>query len=128
MKGAETTSQNRILDAAEELFAKRGFNATSMRLITTHAKVNLAAVNYHFGSKEALYADMMARRLRPINEARLASLARAEQEAAGQPVPLARVIELLVRPVFELSRDPSRGGSHIIRIVGRSLAEPLPFM
>src|SRR5882672_4712439 len=110
MKAAKTSPKDRILDAAEKLFAKQGFDGTSMRQLTVAAGMNLAAVNYHFGDKESLYAAMIGRRLRPLNEARLASLERAEQEAGGQPVPLARIIELLVRPVFELSKDKSRGG------------------
>jgi AcrR family transcriptional regulator len=128
MNSANTVIKERILDAAEKLFAEQGYDAASMRQLTEQAKVNLAAVNYHFGGKESLYVAMVSRRLRSLNETRLASLERAEQEAGSQPVPVARVIELLVRPVFDLSGDRSHGGAHIIRILGRSLAEPLPFM
>jgi len=120
--------RDRILAAAESAFARQGYDAASMRQLTRHAGVNLAAVSYHFGGKESLYAAMVTRRLRSLNETRLNSLEQAEQEAGGRPVPLPRLIELLVRPVFELSQDEAHGGSHIIRILGRSLAEPLPFM
>jgi AcrR family transcriptional regulator len=51
---AQTTTKKRILDAAEKLFARQGFHATSMRMLTKEAGVNLAAVNYHFGSKVEL--------------------------------------------------------------------------
>jgi AcrR family transcriptional regulator len=128
MKAPATPPEARILDVAEQLFAKQGFDRTSMRQLTVAAGMNVAAVNYHFGDKEALYAAMITRRLRPLNQARLAALEQAEREAGGQPVPVARIIEILVRPVFELSQDESRGGPSIMRIVGRSLAEPLPFM
>ena len=61
-------TQKRILDAAEELFMQHGFEATSMRMLTTAAGVNLAAVNYHFGSKDALIEAVFRRRLDPMNE------------------------------------------------------------
>lgn len=122
------SANDRILDAAEKLFAAHGFDGTSLRQLTIDAGVNLAAVNYHFGSKESLYAAMIARRIRPINEARLAALEKAEQAAEGAPVPLATVLAILVRPILELSKDATQGGPGIVRIIGRSLAEPLPFM
>ncbi len=128
MDSANIAIKERILDAAEELFARHGYDSASMRQLTARAKVNLAAVNYHFGGKESLYTAMISRRLRARYETRRANLERAEREAGVQPVPLPTVIELLVRPVFELSEDRSHGGAHVIRILGRSLAEPLPFM
>ena len=61
-KSGEVDTKSRILDAAEELFMEHGFEATSLRLITTAANVNLAAVNYHFGSKEELFQAVLTRR------------------------------------------------------------------
>ena len=58
------STRERILDSAEELFAEGGF-ATSLRSITSDAGVNLASVNYHFGSKEALIETVFSRRLEP---------------------------------------------------------------
>lgn len=66
---AQSETVDRILDAAEELFAERGFSETSLRMITSKAKVNLAAVNYHFGSKNALIHAVFARFLTPFCEA-----------------------------------------------------------
>jgi len=63
----QTDTVDRILDAAEELFAERGFSETSLRMITSKAKVNLAAVNYHFGSKNALIHAVFARFLTPFS-------------------------------------------------------------
>ncbi len=62
----QTDTASRILDAAEQLFADRGFTETSLRSITTRAGVNLAAVNYHFGSKEALVQAVFERFLTPF--------------------------------------------------------------
>ena len=55
MDSANKDTATRILDAAERLFVEHGFEATSLRTITQQAEVNLAAVNYHFGSKDALF-------------------------------------------------------------------------
>jgi AcrR family transcriptional regulator len=117
-----------ILNAAELLFAKNGYEAASLRQITTEAKVNLAAVNYHFGDKESLYREVIFRRLRPINQTRLTLLEKAEQESGDQPIPLAKIFELLGRPVFELGQYASAGHHHAVRVLGRSLSEPQPFM
>ena len=67
-------TRDRILDAAERLFAQQGFDLTSLRALTTEADVNLAAVNYHFGSKERLFEAVLARLIAPINAERLARL------------------------------------------------------
>ena len=67
-------TKDRILDAGERLFAQRGFHTTSLRAVTSEAKVNLAAVNYHFGSKNTLLDAIMERRIKPLNEKRLQML------------------------------------------------------
>lgn len=122
---APARTQDRILEAAEILFAQRGFDGTSLRDITDAADANLAAVNYHFGDKAELYKTVLTRRIRPINTARMAALEAAEQQPT--PPSLRTLLDILVRPVFELcSTSPS--GPYVARIIGRSFAEPLPFM
>ena len=64
-------TKTRILDAAEGLFMEHGFEATSLRSLTSSAGVNLAAVNYHFGSKEELFQAVRTRRLDPMNKVRI---------------------------------------------------------
>lgn len=128
MQDPDPATHEKILDAGEKLFADKGFQGASLRQITRLAHVNLAAVNYHFGSKEALYIEVIRRRVDPINEERLARLDQAITAAGAQPPPLDQVVDILIRPVFEVHQDPTRGGPHIVRILSRTLTEPLPFM
>src|SRR6476646_3251166 len=79
---ASGATKARILDAAESLFMAHGFEATSLRAITASADVNLAAVHYHFGSKEELFQSVLARRLDPMNRKRLELLSRLEAQCA----------------------------------------------
>jgi AcrR family transcriptional regulator len=126
-KLATATTVECILNAAEELFAERGYAGASMREITKRAGVNLAASHYHLGDKKSLYGMVVTRRLRPLNEARLAELEQAEQQTEGRAVPLARIIDIMIRPLFELSAAKNGAGRHFARILGRSLTDPLPF-
>ncbi|MEX0637836.1 MAG: TetR/AcrR family transcriptional regulator, partial [Burkholderiales bacterium] len=89
-------TQTRILDVAEELFMQHGFEGASMRMLTAKAGVNLAAVNYHFGSKDALVEAVFRRRLDPMNAERLAELERLEQEAAGKALTPEAIIRAFI--------------------------------
>jgi AcrR family transcriptional regulator len=116
------STKDRILDAAEGLFAQQGFSATSLRAITAEAGVNLAAVNYHFGSKDGLLEAVFGRRLGPLNDERLALLDEAESTPGGAS--LEGVLEALVGPPLRLHRDHERGGPQFMRLMGRTLTEP----
>ena len=119
-------TKTRILDTAESLFAAQGFAATSLRAITASAQVNLAAVHYHFGSKDALLEAVFARRLVPMNEERLRRLHALEGQHGRGRVPLDQLIEAFLGPALELSRDQARGGSRFVQLLGRSYTEPAP--
>jgi AcrR family transcriptional regulator len=121
-------TKDRILDTAEGLFMEHGFEATSLRSITASASVNLAAVNYHFGSKEELFEAVLTRRLDPMNQRRVALLDRFERESPGQPLSCERIIVALFVPALELARDPKRGGKNFLRLLGRAYADPAPFI
>ena len=107
---------------------EHGFEATSLRSITAAAAVNLAAVNYHFGSKEELFQAVLTRRLDPMNQRRVALLDRFEREASPEPLSCERIIVALFVPALELARDPERGGKDFLRLLGRAYADPAPFI
>jgi len=115
-------TRTRILDAAEELFMQHGFEATSMRLLTTKAGVNLAAVNYHFGSKHALVEAVFRRRLDPMNAARISALDELEKE--GRALAPESIIRAFVGPSLRLVEDAKGGGRNFIRLLGRTYTEP----
>ncbi len=118
----------RILDAAEGLFMEHGFEATSLRQITAAAGVNLAAVNYHFGSKEELFQAVLTRRLDPMNQERVALLARFEHEVAPRALTAEKILTAMLIPALRLARDPERGGKNFLRLLGRAYADPAPFI
>lgn len=113
-----------ILDAAERLFATHGFKATSLRAITTEAQANLAAVNYHFSSKDALILAVLRRRIQPLNQERLALLERFGNEAGGEALPVEKILEALFRPPIESVARGAKGGRYFMRLVTQCLAEP----
>ncbi len=126
-KSVETQgTKSRILDAAEELFMEHGFEATSLRLITTAAGVNLAAANYHFGSKEELFQAVLTRRLDPMNRERLRLL--EAYQAASTPLTCEKIISAMFIPALRLARDHEQGGKNFLRLLGRAYADPAPFI
>jgi len=128
VKKEAATTPDLILDAAERVFGQRGFPRASLRQITQLARVNLAAVNYHFGSKEELYRQVVTRHLRPLNEERVALLAQAEQLAGDQPVPLRAVLDTFIRPLLRRATDGAPGGRAFLRLLSRDLLDPPPFL
>jgi AcrR family transcriptional regulator len=120
----EHETRTRILDAAEELFMQHGFEATSMRLLTSKAGVNLAAVNYHFGSKDALIEAVFRRRLDPMNAERIAALERIEREAEGRPLAPEAIIRAFIGTGLRMIEDAKGGGRNFIRLLGRTYTDP----
>ncbi|HEX5093628.1 MAG TPA: TetR/AcrR family transcriptional regulator [Burkholderiales bacterium] len=117
-------TQVRILDAAEELFMQHGFEGASMRMLTARAGVNLAAVNYHFGSKDALIEAVFHRRLDPMNAQRLAELDRLEAEAEGKPLAPEAIIRAFLSASLRMVEDVRNGGRNFSRLLGRAYTEP----
>jgi AcrR family transcriptional regulator len=117
----------RILDAAEDIFIDYGFEAMSLRQITSRADVNLAAVNYHFGSKEALIHAMLARRLDRLNEERLALLEKFDAQL-GENLTCEHVLGAMFIPALRLSRDTRAGGRAFLKLLGRAYTDPSTFI
>lgn len=121
-------TKSRILDAAEELFMEHGFEATSLRLITTAAGVNLAASNYHFGSKEELFQAVLTRRLDPMNRDRMQLLSTYEAAAGNKALTTEKILAAMFIPALKLARDHEQGGKNFLRLLGRAYADPAPFI
>lgn len=113
------STRERILGVAETLFARHGFAGASLRQVTAAAKVNLAAVNYHFGSKESLIEEVFRRRLDELNRHRLAALAAVVVNPDHR---LEEVLDAFIRPALEQSMD-NAGGAAFVRVLARAYAE-----
>jgi AcrR family transcriptional regulator len=125
---ASADTKTRILDAAELLFMEHGFEATSLRQLTSAAGVNLAAVNYHFGSKEELFQAVLTRRLDPMNQERIDLLDKVERDAGARPASCEKILFAMLIPALRLARDEKRGGKNFLKVLGRAYADPAPFI
>jgi AcrR family transcriptional regulator len=119
-------TKERILDAAERLFADQGFKSTSMRNITQEADVNLAAVNYHFGSKLTLFSAVLARRINPVNEERIARLEAIEEETPEGPLDLEAVLRAFLQPILQMSRIFEDQGMSLLKLARRAHTDQNP--
>src|SRR5690606_20908508 len=113
------STKDRILHSAEELFAQQGFASTSLRQVTSRADVNIAAVNYHFGSKENLVNEVFRRRMDEMSAQRLDGLRKATDAAPGQLEP---ILAAFVEPALAMAQD-RHGGGAFIRVIARAYAE-----
>jgi AcrR family transcriptional regulator len=116
-----TDTKDRILDAAEQLIGDQGYASTSLRQIIAEAGVNLAAVHYHFGSKEELLDGLVARKLGPVNERRLAMLTESEERAAPEPAPVEDLMRAFLLPAFAFGQK----GPAFLKVMGRLHGEGL---
>jgi AcrR family transcriptional regulator len=121
MEQADTKEQ--ILRAAERLFASLGYQAASLRAITAEAGVNLAAVNYHFGSKEALFEEALEHRLAPINKLREKMLREIMEKAGarGERPSVREILRAFLEPVFQSGTEG--GGGDFLALMGRSFSD-----
>jgi AcrR family transcriptional regulator len=118
-------TRSRILDVAEELFGEQGFDRVSIRDITRQARVNLAAINYHFGAREDLIAAVFERRVVPVNKARIAALDKVEQSAKENPK-VEDILDAFIRPAVQCSFGTAKGEKAFSKLFGRCLSEPNP--
>ncbi len=125
-QGKADTVRDRILDVAERLFASQSFAAVSVRDITAEADVNLAAVNYYFGSKAGLLKAVFLRRASALNRERLADLQNVLNAHGAGPLPLDAVLRALVGPPVRWQFDPDRGLGVFIQFLARCQMEDEP--
>lgn len=122
---SQQDTKQRMLDAAEKLFAHKGFQGTSLRSITGEAKVNLAAVNYHFGTKESLLEAVLERRLIPLNKVRRERMEKVRDESRQQGrKPLVKdLLTAFIEPTLQF-RESTPGADEFITLVSRSFSDP----
>ena len=113
-----------ILAAAERLFSEKGVDGVSLRSLTATAGVNIAAVHYHFGSKEEVAKAVFARRIRPVNQERIRLLDRCE--SLGQPS-VEELLSALFGPALQLAREPEHG-NEFMRLCARFYSEPAEYL
>ncbi|MFT4176815.1 MAG: TetR family transcriptional regulator [Luteolibacter sp.] len=119
----ETGPKRKLLDAAEQLFAEKGFEAVSVRDITKLANANVAAVNYHFGSREGLLTMVVTRYLAPINEERMALMDEAERKAGGKPIPVEEIIVAMSRPLINQVTRAEMSEQLFCKLLARVISE-----
>ena len=117
-------TQERLLEAAERLFAERGFDRTSMRALARAAGTSVSAAHYHFGSKQGLLRATLLRRVEPVNRRRLERLEALERDAAGGPLPLEAILEAFLRPALEVHAAGRAGPSPLRQVAARLYSDP----
>lgn len=120
------STKNKILDSAEILFAEHGFNGTSLREITSNADVNLASVNYHFGSKKELIKAVMSRYLNELSP-RLVTAFNDLNDDNTQPS-LIDVFSAFIEPLLFLNSLKENGTSNFLQLLGRGYTDSQGFL
>ena len=119
--GAAT--RQRLLEAAETLFAEQGFEKVAVRDVTEKAGANVAAVNYHFGSRDGLVDKVIERYISPVNDERLARLDGLERKMAGKPVAIEEILEAFVRPFLTQIQRSELSERLCFQLIGRMLSD-----
>ncbi|KAF0094226.1 MAG: transcriptional regulator TetR family [Puniceicoccaceae bacterium 5H] len=118
-----SNTKDNILNAAEYLFAERGFNGTSVRDITDRAGANVAAVNYHFGSKHDLFVELMRRQVEPVNRLRLSYLQERRSARGDAPLSLVEIFDAFFGPMGETLVENDQPKLTAIRLAFRAYHE-----
>jgi AcrR family transcriptional regulator len=114
-------TKRKIMDTAVRLFAEQGYGGTSLRHIIAEAQVNLAAIHYHFGSKEELLDAVIGEKVRPVNQQRLELLAQLEAREADGPVAVEEILEAFLRPAMLVAAQDSDFPRMMGRLIGEGL-------
>ena len=122
MQAQKKATKTRIIEVTERLVAERGFESVSLRDITNSAKVNVAAVNYHFGSKDKLFEAVQCRYIEPINQERLKMLERLT--LSGGVATVREILEAFMRPFLTVVQRSEMSEKLFFKLMGRCLMDP----
>jgi len=117
MEETKDSARERILDAAEVVFAQQGYDAATMRAITQAAGANIASVNYYFGSKDGLFIETVRRRVEPVNQERF-KLLDEHRKSSEEPLTVEQVVHALLYPMAKIIAQPSA-----FKLMGRCMTE-----
>ena len=120
-KKSEANARNRLLDAAEELFAKKGFDSTSSRAITRRAECNVAAINYYFGGKDNLYIEVFSHRMKQMRDIRIESINRVMEDGSGN-ISLSGLLDVFARAFLEPFVD-EQNGPRLMKLMVREMLD-----
>ncbi len=121
-----SATRERLLNVAEQLFARRGLDAVSVRDITQAAGESLGAITYHFGTMRKLMVAVFERRMAPLTRQRLEALDAVEKAAGDGPLPLEGVLEAMFRPAVMEAMGGERAGVAVGKLLARSMMDPNP--
>lgn len=122
-KSGKDETKERIMLAAESLFAERGFESVSLRDITTEALANVAAVNYYFGTKDALIDELIIQGNTPIMNARMKLLDEAEKKYQVGVVPVEVILDAVMRPMLIQLEESGDRREICCKFMGRCMTE-----
>ncbi len=119
----ESGAKRKLLDAAESLFALHGFDAVSVRDVSQRVEMNVASVNYHFGSRAGLLATVILQYATPLHEQRLALLDHAERKGHGKFTSIEAILEAYLQPVLFKMGMRQLPEERFYQLLGRILAD-----
>jgi AcrR family transcriptional regulator len=120
-----SATYDRVIDAAEVLFAEYGYNGVSIRRIARAASSNLASISYHFGDKAGLLRAIFERRVKPISAERIRMLEASQPAAKGGAIDLEALVRGFIAPSVRLIRGDV-GAQNFRRLAGRASTDPTP--
>jgi AcrR family transcriptional regulator len=111
--------QQKLLDSAEELFARWGYAAVSIRDVTSRASMRVANVSYYFGSKQNLYYEVLRRRSEPLSRMRLERIKAARARKGSRDEKLKALVAAYADPPLELSQSGDPGWKNFFSLIGQ---------
>ena len=121
-------TRRRLIEATARLFSLHGYNGLTMRSVAKEANANLAAANYHFGSKDALVLEMLRERIQPINQRRMQLLETYKKNQTREPLSVFQILRSLIQPIGEEISKSASSRCSLAQLVARTFTEPTKFI